>query len=316
MRTKLIENTFSFKSSNNKNIIHGVIWMPKEEPKAILQIAHGMTEYIERYEEFAGYMTENGIMVVGNDHIGHGQSVESKEDWGYFAPKDGSSFVVEDMNHVTQMMKEKFPDIPYYLLGHSMGSFMTRRYLMNYGISLTGAIIVGTGNQPYPAIVSGKALINLVKMLKGENYRSQFVDKMMFGKYNKRVSQIRTQYDWLTNDPAIVDKYINDPACTFTFTLNGFYNLVDVIDYVCKKENINKIPKDLPILVTSGAEDPVGGYGKDVRTFYDNLVNAGIKNIDIKLYDGSRHELLNEVNRSQVYQDILAWIEKDKTGIR
>lgn len=305
-------DTFSFKSSNQKNSIHGLMWVPEQEPKAILQIAHGMTEYIERYDEFARFMTKNGILVVGNDHIGHGKSVESESEWGYFSKKDGSACVVEDMNQVTAIMKEKFPETPYYLLGHSMGSFMARRYLMNYGENLTGAIIMGTGNQPSPVIFSGKMVINLIKMFKGEAYRSHFVDKMMFGTYNKRINPVRTEYDWLTTDNAIVDKYIKDPACTFIFTLNGFYNLIDTIAYVCKRKNIEKIPKDIPILVTSGMEDPVGSYGKDVKTAYDSLCLAGIQTIDFKLYDGCRHEILNETIRPDIYRDIFSWITKEE----
>lgn len=304
----MTNDVFSFKSSNQKNIVHGFMWIPDEEPKAILQISHGMTEYIRRYDEFAEYMNQNGILVVGNDHIGHGKSVESEEEWGYFAARNGSGCVVEDLNTVTQMIKELYPDKPYYLLGHSMGSFMARRYLMNYGENLTGAIIMGTGNQPLPALVSGKTLVKVATLLKGERYRSKFIDNMMFGSYNKRIENVRTSRDWLTRDEAIVEWYNQNPACTFLFTLNGFYTLLDTIQYIEKKANIDKIPKQLPILVTSGAEDPVGNYGKSVVTAYHNLRKAGIRNVDLKLYEGCRHEILNETIRASVYEDIAAWI--------
>jgi len=301
-------STFTFQSSNNTNTIHGVIWAPKGEPKAILQIAHGMTEYIERYDEFAQFMVDNKILVVGNDHIGHGKSVDSKEGWGYFAKKDGSACVVEDMHHVTKIMKKKYPDTPYYLLGHSMGSFMVRRYIMNYGQELTGAIIMGTGNQPLPMVIGGKALVKIETLAKGEKYRSKLVEIIMFGAYNKRIKDAKTPCDWLTTDKAIVEKYLNEPSCTFIFTLNGFDSLLDTILYIMKKRNIDKIPKDLPILLTSGEEDPVGNYGKDVQTLYKKMIKTGIHNIDLKLYKGCRHEILNEVTRQTVYKDILEWI--------
>jgi len=301
-------STFTFKSSNNKNMIHGVIWAPEVEPTAILQIAHGMTEYIERYDEFARFMVDNKILVVGNDHIGHGKSVDSENEWGYFAKKDGSACVVEDMHHLTKIMKKKYPDTPYYLLGHSMGSFMVRRYIMNYGKALTGAIITGTGNQPYSMIIGGKALVKIDTLFRGEKYRSKFIEMIMFGGYNNRIKDAKTPCDWLTTDEAIVEKYLKEPSCTFIFTLNGFNSLLDTILYIMKKKNIKRIPKNLPILIASGVEDPVGNYGKDVQSLYEELKKTEINNIQLKLYKGCRHEILNEVTRQTVYQDILEWI--------
>ena len=301
-------STFTFQSSNNKNTIHAVIWSPEFEPKGIVQIAHGMTEYIERYDEFARFMVENGILVVGNDHIGHGKSVDNEKEWGYFAKKDGGRYIVEDMYHLTKIMKEKYPDTPYYLLGHSMGSFMVRRYIMNYAEALTGTIIMGTGNQPYSMVIGGKALVKIEMLVKGERFRSKLVEIIMFGAYNKKIKDAKTPCDWLTTDNAIVEKYMNEPSCTFIFTLNGFDSLLDTILYIMKNRNINKIPKNLPILMTSGEEDPVGNYGKDVQTLYEKLKKAGIHNIDLKLYKDCRHEILNEVTRQTVYKDILEWI--------
>ena len=301
-------STFTFQSSNHKNTIHGVIWGQEGVPKAILQIAHGMTEYIERYDEFARFMVDNGILVVGNDHIGHGKSVDSKDEWGYFAKKDGSACVVEDMHHLTKIMKKKYPEIPYYLLGHSMGSFMVRRYLMNYGDDLSGAIIMGTGNQPLPMVLGGKGLVKIETLLRGEKYRSKLVEIIMFGAYNKRIKDAKTPCDWLTSDVEIVEKYMNEPSCTFIFTLNGFDSLLDTILYIMKKRNIDKIPKNLPILMTSGEEDPVGNYGKDVKKLYKTMKDSGINNLELKLYEGCRHEILNEVTRKTAYKDILEWI--------
>lgn len=304
----MINKRFTFQSMNKKNSIHGLIWMTEKKPKAILQISHGMTEYIERYDEFARYMADNGIIVVGNDHIGHGKSVNSEEEWGYFAKQQGSECIVNDLHHVTDIMKNKYPELPYFLLGHSMGSFFARRYIIEYGKTIDGAIIMGTGNQPFPMVFGGKLLIKLVTLLKGETYRSKLIQKIMFGSYNKRIKNAKTSNDWLTTDEAIVEKYSKEPSCTFIFTLNGFNNLVNTILYIKKKSNIEKVPKNLPILITSGEEDPVGNYGKDVKTLYQGLKDAGLKNTKLKLYEGCRHEILNEVARPTVYHDILEWI--------
>lgn len=301
---------FSFVSANGKNTVHGQLWIPDAEPCAILQIAHGMTEFVDRYDEFARFMNTQGIIVVGNDHIGHGSSVSDSSEWGYFAPKAGSECAVKDMEHVTIMMKEKYPKLPCFLLGHSMGSFMTRRYIMNHGRNINGVIIVGTGNQPVMEIVAGKALIKIIRAFKGDMYRSSLVNKMMFGTYNRRIVPLRTKFDWLTRDEEIVDRYVNDPACTFTFTLNGFYTLLDTLQYIERPENIAKIPAGLPTLILSGSEDPVGNYGKAVKTVYDNIKNAGVKEIELKIYEGCRHEILNEIIREEVYADILDWIRK------
>ena len=179
---------------------------------------------------------------------------------------------------------------------------------MNYGQELTGAIIMGTGNQPLPMVIGGKALVKIETLAKGEKYRSKLVEIIMFGAYNKRIKDAKTPCDWLTTDKAIVEKYLNEPSCTFIFTLNGFDSLLDTILYIMKKKNIDKIPKDLPILLTSGEEDPVGNYGKDVQSLYEELKKTEINNIQLKLYKGCRHEILNEVTRQTVYQDILEWI--------
>jgi len=245
---KMANSTFTFQSSNHTNTVHAVIWEPEGKPRAILQIAHGMTEYIERYDEFAQFMIQNKILVVGNDHIGHGKSVESEVGWGYFAKKDGGKCIVEDMHSLTKIMKKNYPDTPYYLLGHSMGSFMLRRYIMNYGGELAGAIIMGTANQPLLMVLGGKILIKIETLLKGEKYRSELIEKIMFGAYNKGIKNVKTTNDWLTTDETIVEKYNNDPGCTYIFTLNGFRNLIDTILYIMKKKNYNKIPKNLPIL--------------------------------------------------------------------
>ena len=195
---------FYFKSASGKTNIHAIRYIPNGEIKAILQISHGMVEYIERYESFALFLNSKGILVTGNDHLGHGKSINSKNDWGYFAKENGNRAVLYDLYQLTQITKEKYPDIPYFLLGHSMGSFYARQYLCEFGQELNGAIIMGTGGQPLPLIQCGRLLTSIVALFKGWHYRCKFVNNMAFGSYNKYFEPARTSKDWLSKDTAIV----------------------------------------------------------------------------------------------------------------
>lgn len=302
---------FSFLSADGKNKIHAVLWKPEEWyslPRGIIQISHGMVEYIERYEELAEYLNTKGFLVVGNDHLGHGQSVSTRDDWGYFAPENGSQYVVEDLHRLTLIIKKQYPNVPYFLLGHSMGSFMARRYLMKYGRELTGALLLGTGNQPISALKVGLGLVEITKRIYGERYRSKKIQYLMFGQYNKKILNPKTNNDWVTSDQEILDKYNSTPACNFIFTLNGFEVLLTTLLYIENKKNIEKIPKNLPIFLLAGKEDPVGNYGKAVEEVYRIYKKAGIQNIKIRLFDHCRHELHNEINRKEVYQCISNWL--------
>lgn len=301
---------FSLPSADGIHQLHVVMWKPDIQIKAIVQISHGMVEFIERYDDFAKYLNEQGFLVVGNDHLGHGQTAGNDDDLGYFCNENMSATVVNDLHTVTLYVKKYYPDIPYFLLGHSMGSFMARRYLMTYADELTGAIISGTGRQPKLTLTAGKMVASIIKMFKGDRYRSPFLKKTAFGTYNARIKPIRTENDWLTKDTAIVDWYNSNKYCTFPFTVNGYQTLFEVLTFIQKPENYNKIPKKLPIFMVAGDEDPVGEYGKGVTQIYQNYKEAGIKDISMKLYDGDRHEILNELDRETVYTDIAEWIGK------
>jgi len=307
------QKNISFPSSNGNDTIHAVLWKPDkgsyEVPRGIIQISHGMVEYIERYGELAEYLNSKGFLVVGNDHLGHGQSVRSEEDWGYFAPKNGSTYVVKDLHRLTKIMKKRYPDIPYFLLGHSMGSFMARRYLMQYGRELDGAILLGTGNQPIPVLKAGLAMVCAAKKIYGERYRSKRIQSLMFGQYNKRIPNPKSSNDWVTSDREILRAYNSTPACNFIFTLNGFEVLLTTLLYIENKKNIERIPKDLPILLLAGKEDPVGNYGKAVEQVYNIYKKAGMDSVKIRLFDNCRHELHNEVNRKEVYEYIGDWLD-------
>lgn len=297
-------------STNGKNQLHVMRWQPEGEVKAIVQISHGMIEHIGRYDDFARFLAKENILVVGNDHLGHGQSVKSKEEFGYFDAEDMSQTVVNDLYEVTKSIKQEYPDIPYFLLGHSMGSFMARRYLMTYGKVLNGAIIMGTGHQPQCALVAGKIAYYILKALKGDTYRSQFVNGLTLESYNQKFKPNRTACDWLSRSEAAVDAYIKEPYCDFKFTINGFKTIFDTFTYINKKSHIAKIPTELPILLVAGEKDPVGNMGKGVKTVYKHYESSGISDIRLKLYPESRHELLNEINYKEVYEDLYNWLKE------
>ncbi|PHV72054.1 alpha/beta hydrolase [Sporanaerobium hydrogeniformans] len=301
---------FFFPSKDEKHLLHAFLWQDRQvKAKGILQISHGMIEYIGRYDEFATYLAKRGFIVAGHDHLGHGQSVNSPEEWGYFTQKDGSRMVVEDIYKLTTLLKKKFSSLPYYVLGHSMGSFMIRRYMMTYGKEIDGVIIMGTGKQSKANLIAGKAITTMIKAIKGEHYRSQFIADLMFGTYNKDFGKDKRGKEWLTREESFVAKYINEPSCSFLFTLNGVETLLNTILFIHDKHNISKLPKDLPMYIVSGAKDPVGNYGKGPRAVYEDYKAHGVEEIVLKLYPEDRHEILNEKDRGQVYEDIACHLE-------
>jgi len=296
-------------STDGINQLHIYTFIPDGEIKAILQISHGMVEHIGRYKEFAEFLNKDGILVIGNDHLGHGYTAK-EEDLGYFG-SERSKTVVDDLYEVTKYSKKTYgQNLPYILLGHSMGSFMARRYLMTYGKELDGAIISGTGSQPGPVLSFGLGLAGLIKSIKGEKYHPDLLKTIAFGAYNKKINNPRTVSDWLCKDEKIVDIYCKDKFCSFDFTVDGYQTLFESIAFIQKKENIEKIPKNLPVLFFSGDMDPVGNYGKGVITAKKAFEKAGIKDVSMILYEGGRHEMLNEVERQDVYNDVLFWINE------
>ena len=302
-------NEFRFRSSNDAVNIRCMEYVPDDKIIAILQIAHGMVEFIDRYENFAKYLCSKGILVVGNDHLGHGGSVNSQEEWGYFG-EDGNRHLLEDMHKLTLLTKEKYPGLPYFLMGHSMGSFYARQYLFDYGDELDGAIIMGTGLEPLYKIKGGMFLCKQIAQFKGWDYRSEFVNNMAFGAYGKKFEPLRTRADWLSKDEKLVDWYVNEPRCSFLFTLNGYYSMFEGISRLHDKTLLEKVPKDLPLFFVSGQDDPVGSFGKEVETSVQTLKDAGVKNIDLKLYPNDRHEILNETDKEVVYVDLYNWLSE------
>lgn len=310
----VIRQHIQFLSNDHITLIHAVKWMPEGEVKAILQISHGMCEFVERYDEFAEYLANRGIMVVGNDHLGHGESVRSKAEYGYFAEESGNCTLIRDLHRLRKMVQEDYPQTPYFLLGHSMGSFLARQYICCFGKGLSGAVIMGTGYHSGNTAKMGMIVCRILAKMKGWHYRSRLVDSMAFGGYNRGLKNPRTDKDWLTKDEKIVDAYLADERCTFRFTLNAYYNMFLGLYKVASESYLEKMPKNLPVLFVAGGDDPVGACGKGVMKVYSQFKEMGMRNVKCRLYPGDRHEILNETDRDKVYSEIYTWLSECLEG--
>ena len=302
-------NEFYFQSSDGKNTIHAIEWLPENgEVKAVVQLSHGIAEYVGRYDAFARFLADRGFAVVGNDHLGHGESVETEEDLGFFAEENGWELVVSDIHKLKQLEKGKYPNAPYFLFGHSMGSFLARTYLIDRPGELDGCIICGTGNQPAALCSVGISVARSIGKKSGIRTRSNTLNNICFGSYNKRIKPRRSDYDWLTRDDAIVDAYLADPRCGYVATVSLLEDMLGGIKYIVNKKNQAKMDKATPIFFIAGAEDPVGDYGKGVRAAFNAFIKAGVADCSVKLYPGGRHEILNETNRGEVFEDVFRWL--------
>lgn len=301
---------FTYPSKDGKIQIHAIRWTPDEgEIKAVLQITHGMIEHIERYEPFALYLTQNGFAVVGHDHIGHGSSIRTRDDWGYFADDNAGEILIEDMHSLRQITQERYPGIPYFMMGHSMGSFLLRKYIVFHG-DIDGAIIMGSGYTKPRSSALGIQIARSFAKVFGWRHRSKLVTYMAFRKnLNYDTSGKDPARNWLSKDPESVRKYYSDPRCTYMFTLNGFKTLFETVSFVCHQENVDRVPKDLPVLIVSGDDDPVGEGGRGVRKLGSMFWKAGIKDLKVKIFEGYRHEILNEIGKEQVYIYLKDWME-------
>jgi len=300
---------FTFPSSTGKNTIHARLCMPDGQPRGIVQIAHGIAEYIDRYDPFMEFLAEHGFIAVGNDHLGHGKSIASPEEKGIFAEEDGWSYVLADMDLLHDRMHGEYPGLPYIFFGHSMGSFLTRNYLILHPDKPDLAIICGTGQQAPLIVWAGYTMANAQVKSKGPRGDGTQLNSIAFGSYTKGYDQVRTPFDWLNRDPAQVDKYINDPLCGFVASVSLFRDMMGGIRFISKQENINRMNKDLPVLFIAGGADPVGENGKGVERAYKAFCKAGLRDVTMKLYPEARHEILNEINRSEVMQDVLDWLD-------
>lgn len=305
-----------FLSADKVSKIHVATWLPENgKPAAVLQLVHGMVEYIERYEPFAEYLTKQGFAVTGHDHIGHGRSVENESQWGIMRGKHPSDYMVEDMYQNYRMVRETYPNLPHFILGHSMGSYMLRKFLSVKAADLadcSGAIIMGTGSESNLKIVMGKAVLSIMAALHSWEYKSEFVAGLMYGASYKDFDTTgkEPEKSWLTRDVKIVKSYYHDPACSYLFSLSGFKALLETTSFDNRQENISRMRRELPVIFVSGDRDPVGGLGKGVQKAYRQFVSAGISDVSVKLYRDDRHEILNELDRQQVYEDLYRWMKE------
>ena len=308
-----------FISHDGKTRINAKLWTSarfgtpdapgEEKPKAVIQIVHGMAEYIDRYDDLAGYFVSRGFVVCAEDHIGHGGSVASEEDYGHMPAHGGKQILLGDVNTLRRIVSECFPDVPYVMYGHSMGSFIVRDYVPRAGEGLAAVVLTGTGNVPEMLSNLGRTLARMFAAVRGERFRSKMIDDLGAGGYNNKIVSPRTELDWLSTDPAVVDAYIADPKCGFMFTVGGYATLLEMTGDVVTTDCAEHVRKDLPHLYASGDQDPVGEMGAGVRAAVQLLRDAGVETVDMKLYPGMRHEIHNEIGREQVYADLADWIE-------
>ena len=280
--------------------LHAFRCVPEGRVRAVLQLSHGMVEFIDRYKPLAEHLAGQGILVTGHDHLGHGGSIRTKDDYGFFAQPDGNRAVLNDLHALTVLTKQLYPGVPYFLLGHSMGSFYARQYLCEWGGELDGAILMGTGFQPKALVATAKALCRVLAVFFGWEHRSRL----------PRAAAPPPPHDWLNRDTAEVDKYRADERCMFTFTLNAYYSMFSGILRLYDPAVLAGMPKDLPLLFLAGDADPVGERTAGVRRAIQSLRDIGVRNIEAKFYPGARHELLMETNKAEVFADIADWLEK------
>ena len=303
---------FSFVDRYGKEIKY-YKWSEVENPKGIVQIVHGMTEYALRYDYFAKKLCENGYIVYAHDQRGHGETSPKDEEKGYIADDEGFDILVENVKELTDVAKKENSNLPIILFGHSMGSFVSQRYIELYGNGIDGVILSGTNGKPDRITKLGILISKIEIMLKGRKAKSKLMDKLSFGDFNSNFKPTRTDYDWLCSVNEEVDKYIESPVCGLICSTSFYYDLIRGLWKINKKENLNNIPKNLPIYIFAGDKYPVGKFGKGIVKLYDTYKSIGIYNLNYKLYSNGRHEMLNENNKDEVIKDLLDWINNKIT---
>lgn len=298
---------FNFKSSTGKEI-YTKKWYDetKNKYRGVIQLVHGMEEHIGRYDDFANFLANNGFIVVGHDHLGHGKTAKTDDELGFFAYEDGWFSLTKDIHILQNKIKKEYHDLPYIIMGHSMGSLLTRTYLTLYNDELNGAIITGTSGQK-AGLLSGRILAKLIVLCRGKKYKSKLLASLVTGSFNKQFAPNKTPVDWTTSNKKIIEEHIRDTNPNCKFTASSYGELFKGSIYLNKKKNIQKTP-NIPILIFSGDKDPVGENGKGVKRVYDMLKETGKQDVTLKLFHNGRHEMLNEVNRQEVFEFILEWI--------
>ncbi len=302
-----MEEIFEIKSCTGAEL-HCRKWFNPllSEYKAVIQLVHGMEEHIGRYADFAEFLADEGYIVFGHDHLGHGNTAKIKRDFGYFSDKNGWEILCKDIHIYQNAISSLYPDIPYILFGHSMGSLLVRTYVTKYSDKLDGLIISGTSGQRFGLSIA-KLQTKIIEAFRGKRYRSKYIKSLVTGSFNRKFKPNLTEADWISSDEENVQKYLADPLCSSTFTVSAYYELISGTQYLSRQKNINKTP-NIPILIFSGDKDPVGANGKGVNRVYRMLKKAGVEDVTLKLFHNGRHEMLNEVNKGEVYDLIKRWL--------
>jgi alpha-beta hydrolase superfamily lysophospholipase len=283
-------------------------WQPDRKILGVVQLVHGMAENILRYDEFAKYLNNKGFIVYGHDHRGHGLTAKTKEELGYLADNEGFEWLVRDLYELMMKVKEENKGLPIYLFGHSMGSFVSLRFIELHGKEIDGLILSGSNGEPTKLTPLGILLANMEIKLFGRRHRSKMMNQLSFGGFNNKFKPNRTSYGWLCSVDSEVDKYIANKYCGFICSASFYYDLLRGLKTINKKDNFKAIPKDLPIYILAGDMDPVGFFGKGIINLYNKLKSTGVNDVKYKLYKNKRHEILNEDNKLEVMNDISDWL--------
>ncbi len=310
MNSKTTKTNGSFKSVDGKTEIHYYSVLPNGKPKAVVQFLHGMAEHSERYNEFAEYLALNDIAFYISDHLGHGKSIADNECLGFFAEQDGWQSLVKDAKTLGDIIKENHPKTPFIVAGHSMGSFVCRAFVSFYKDFADGAIFVGTGNAT-PITSVGTYIGKMFTLFKGKKGKSALMQKLSFGSYNDRIENPKSKNDWLSRDAKEVEAYDADELCGFDFSVSGFADVAAMMSFVSSKNWADTVSKTAPIYIIAGGQDPVGNYGKDIRTVAEMLKSSGVQNVKHKIYADDRHEILNELDKQAVFCELLNWINNE-----
>lgn len=313
VRDSVKTSKIGYRSADGKTQIRALLWEPEKSagiaPLGIVQIVHGMSEHVERYDEFARFLAGRGYIVCANDHIGHGKSVSDPSEWGCLPSVGGKDVLIADVHELRKTVASRYSrQTPYVMFGHSMGSFIVRAYLARHAEGLSAAVVCGTGQQPLLLSKFGNLVARRIASSKGDAYKSTFLDGLGAGAFAKKIDNPRTEFDWISTDDAVVDAYIADESCGVMFSAGGYATLTDLTGEVVGAAAAEAVPKELPILFIAGALDPVGEMGKGVEKAAEQYRRAGVETVDLTLYEGMRHEILNEPGRAEVYADVADWI--------
>ena len=313
----MLTTTLTYPSHDGTSTIRALLWEPDAAvkpdfaPRAVVQLVHGMAEHVERYAPFAEHLVGEGFVVCANDHVGHGKTASSEADLGHMPLEGGEDVLVEDVHALRELVGERYlADVPHVIFGHSMGSFVTRVYLTRHAEGLSAAVICGTGQQPHAQAAAGKTLTRVLASLRGERHVSKLIDSMGAGAYAKAIRDARTNVDWIATDPEVVDEYQVDPLCGQPFTVGAYHTLSCLVADATDEVLARRVPAGLPLYFIAGAEDPVGDRGRGVRAAVSEYRNAGVRLVELTIYPGVRHEILNEPIKEKVMSDIVDFLSR------